>query len=116
MTQNTRAHQRFVIRLSADVTQGERRFTATTRNLSAGGMCLESAYPFREDSPLALSLFLVVDDVEDETMPPLEVRGTVQWTADDDEEHVHIAGVQFSTISDAQRAWLERFLARSESA
>ena len=113
MSQSTRAHQRFQIRLSADVAAGGRQFTATTRNLSAGGVCLESAYPFEEGGSLGLSLFLVVDDVEDESMPPLEVRGTVQWTADDDEEHVHIAGVQFSEISDAQRAWLESFLARS---
>ena len=113
MTTNARAHTRHDVRLSADAKHEGHSFTATTRNLSAGGVCLESSYPFTENAPIRLDLFMVIEGIEDERMPPLTVEGSVQWTADDDEEHTHVAGVQFTAITDAQARWLEQFLAKT---
>ncbi len=107
-----RAHPRYDVHLSAEVTLGERTFTATTRNLSVGGCCIDSAYPLPEEAEVGLSLFLVVEGIEDERFPPLQTRGTVQWAAETD-ENSHAAGLKFVGITDAQQQWLEQFLAKS---
>lgn len=108
-----RQHERLDIRLSAEVHAGDRVFTATTRNMSVGGCCLESAYPLAEDAELRLDLFMVYDGIEDERMPPLTVGGAVQWAAPTDDEQLHLAGVRFSQITEAQTRWLEQFLSRA---
>jgi c-di-GMP-binding flagellar brake protein YcgR len=112
-TPQRRAHPRFVLRLSAEVRSGERRFAAVTRDLSLGGCSVEAPYPLPEGESIALALFVVVDDIEEATLPPLECRADVQWTAANDEaplESRHIAGLRFVELGAAQRAWLARFL------
>jgi c-di-GMP-binding flagellar brake protein YcgR len=107
-----RAQPRHAIRLSAEVTTPERTFAAVTRDLSAGGCCLEAAYALPEEAELELALFVVVDDIEEAGMPPLRCRATVQWHASNDEAAVeaqHLAGLRFAELSDAQLAWLARF-------
>jgi c-di-GMP-binding flagellar brake protein YcgR len=108
-----REHERIDVKMSAEVRTASHSFTATTRNLSVGGCCLESSYPLAEESELRLDLFVVVDGIEDERMPPLTVAGTVQWSAESDEASVHLAGVKFSAITAAQTKWLEQFIART---
>jgi len=108
---NQRVHQRYDIRLSAEVTHDGRTFTGTTRNLSAGGCCVESAYPLVESAEVRLDLFIVVDGVEDERMPPLTTLGHVQWSAETDDGQ-HAAGIQFSSLTDAQQKWLQSFLGK----
>jgi hypothetical protein len=108
-----RQHPRRDVRLSAEVVSEQTTFTATTRNLSVGGCCLDADYVFHEDATLHLSLFLVVDGVEDARMPPLVARGTVQWTAETDDCR-HSAGIRFIGLSDAQTQWLEQFLAKTD--
>ena len=112
MPHTQRAHKRFELHLSAEVSAGARTFTAVTRNLSAGGCCLESAHPLSENAELGVNLFLVVDGVEDERMPPLAARGTVQWVAETDDAHF-AAGIKFVGLNPAQTQWLEQFLTRS---
>jgi len=106
-----RVHQRFDVRLSAEVTTAERTFTGTTRNLSAGGCCVEGAYPLAEASEVRVDLFVVYDGIEDERMPPLTTRGTVQWAAETDDGS-HAAGIQFAGMTDAQTKWLQGFLTK----
>ena len=111
-----RAHLRYDIRLAAELTlPGGRIATATTKDLSQGGACLESAYAVEDGADLAIALFVVVDDVEEASLPPLRLRASVQWTAQNEEAPVdarHIAGVKFAELTAAQAAWLKRFLPR----
>lgn len=114
--QNRRAHARIQVHLNAEIRQGDREFTATTRDLSEGGACIESAYKLAEGSHVALALFLVVDGIEDHATAALETRASVQWTAQNDDAPTtarHMAGLKFDAISEAQRAWLTDLLARA---
>jgi c-di-GMP-binding flagellar brake protein YcgR len=107
-----RVHKRYDIQMSAEITVDGRQFTGTTRNLSAGGCCVESAHPIPEAASLRVDLFVVIDGVEDERMPPLTTMGTVQWAAETDDGN-HAVGVKFEGMSEAQHKWLEQFLAKT---
>jgi len=56
---------RVAIRMSAEVHLGEETFTATTRDLSEGGVGLDLPRAVAEGAELTMGLFLVVDDVEE---------------------------------------------------
>jgi c-di-GMP-binding flagellar brake protein YcgR len=99
------------IQLSAEVDTFKDRFTAATRDLSVGGAGLDLDRPLREGAQLSLSLFVVLDDVEDEQTAPLTVRARVAWCAESDEEGRYAAGVRFDDMMPQQRDWLARFLA-----
>lgn len=111
---NRRAHPRFDIRLAAEISlPGGRTTAAVTRDLSVGGAAVESAYPLVDGSEIAIALFVVIDDVEEATLPSLKVKATVQWTAQNDEAAIevrHIAGLKFAELSEAQAAWIKRFV------
>jgi hypothetical protein len=112
--ENRRAHQRFNLHLSAEIATANGVITAVTRDLSVGGCCLESAYQLVEGAHIELSLFLVVDGIEDVDTPPLVVPANIQWTAENDEAALdarHMAGMRFESTPE-QSAWLENFLAR----
>ncbi|HUH02199.1 MAG TPA: PilZ domain-containing protein [Kofleriaceae bacterium] len=113
--QNRRAHERYNIHLSAEIFTGTSRFTATTRDLSVGGSCVEGGYPFEEGSEVDVSLFVVVDGIEDDATPPLRTRGVVQWTAENEDAPAnarHLAGLRFDHLTEAQHAWLEAVISR----
>ncbi len=112
--QNRRAHQRFDLHLSAEITTAAGVVTAVTKDLSVGGCCLESAYQLTEGATIQLALFLVVDGIEDTDTPPLIIPAHIQWTAENDEAALdsrHLAGMRFEG-SPEQSAWLDNFLAR----
>ncbi len=113
---NRRAHQRYQLHLSAALRVGEVERTATTRDLSEGGACVELAYALKEGAEVDLALFVVVDGIEDATTPPLRTRARVQWTADNENAPAatrHLAGLKFDAMTDAQRAWLQAAIARA---
>jgi hypothetical protein len=62
-----------------------------------------------DDQELELSLFLVVEGVEDPSKPPLRVSAKVMWTGEGDDGSF-AAGVRFEKITAEQTRWLERFL------
>ena len=111
---NRRVHPRFEIRLAAELTlPGGRRATAVTRDLSEGGTGVESPYALPEGETIDVALFVVVDGVEEASLPPLRIKATVQWTAQNDEGPIdarHIGGLRFGDLSAAQSTWLGRFL------
>lgn len=109
-----RQHPRVDVRLSAEIQRGDELFTAVTRNLSAGGAALDSERPLAEGEELRLSLFVVVDGIEDERTPPLVVGARVQWSAEGDDGS-WTGGVKFVGISPAQVEWLERFVKLTEA-
>jgi len=107
---DARQNRRYSVRLSAEVTWGGRTFTAVTRDLSAGGVCLESARVLPEGDALQVGLFLVVDDVEDASVPALTVRGRVAWAAHGEDDRPGTMGIRFEGLSPSQSAGLDRFL------
>lgn len=112
--QNRRVHPRFEIRLAVElVLPGGRKATAVTRDLSEGGTCVEGAYALPEGQTIDVALFVVVDGVEEPSLPPLRIKATVQWTAQNDDGPIdarHIGGLRFHDLSPAQSQWVARFL------
>jgi c-di-GMP-binding flagellar brake protein YcgR len=102
-----RQFQRAQIRMSAEVHLGESVVTATTRDLSEGGVGLELGKALPEGAEVTLGLFLVVDGVEEERVPPLWVKGRVAWAGELDDRR-HAAGIRFEVITDAQKEWLRQ--------
>jgi len=95
--------------MSAEIRTARAVFTATTRDLSEAGAGLEADRAFTEGEEIALGLFLVVDDLEEET-PPLWVKARVAWTGETD-AGLYTAGVRFAVITPQQSAWLKGVLA-----
>ena len=111
-----RQYPRIPLRMSAEIHLGDRSFTAMTRDLSEGGCGLELKELLVEDTQVTLGLFLVVDDVEEERVPPLWVKARVVWAAE--MEAVSngglarsMAGVRFEVITDQQKVWVRQVLA-----
>ena len=91
---------RFSIRLSAEIKVDQLRLTGTTRNLSTGGVCVEIDRPIAEGKLIAMTLFVVEDDVETEGARGLDLTGTVQWMAEGDRNYA--IGIKFGTLNAAQ--------------
>jgi c-di-GMP-binding flagellar brake protein YcgR len=111
MAEADRRDARFEAKLSCDVespTAG--LMSAVTIDLSVGGAALETDQALPEGETVRLSLFLVVEGIEDERTPPLVVGAHVQWSGAGD-DGTHTAGVRFVEITDPQKAWLSRVLA-----
>lgn len=104
-----RQHVRTPLRMSAEIHVGDESFTATTRDLSEGGCGLEFQRPVAEGVELTVGLFLVIDDVEDERVPPLWVKARVVWSAEMDAGKT-VAGVRFEVITEQQKAWVRQVL------
>jgi hypothetical protein len=114
MTQ-TRAHERFVMAMAAEIQSGGRSFTATTKDISQAGCCVVSPYPLAEDTTIHCSLYIVLDGVEEAELGALETLCSVQWTADTEEQGSdtrYVAGLQFVDMGQAQCDWLEGVLAQ----
>ena len=113
--QNRRAHRRYTLHLAAEVRTATAGFTATTRDLSEGGCCIESAYPLDDGAQVGMSLYLVVDGIEDVHQPPLQVRARVQWSAANPDAPAairHVSGLHFENMTPQQAQWLAGVLAR----
>lgn len=108
-TGNQRQHARLALRMSAEVHTEGGMFIAVTRDLSEGGVAVELPPRLPEGELVTLGLFLVVDDVEEERVPPLWVKGRVVWSADCDAGG-SVAGIRFEVITPAQQKWLRHLL------
>ncbi|MCA9600978.1 MAG: PilZ domain-containing protein [Polyangiales bacterium] len=105
-----REYTRFPVAVSGEVMLHGRILVAATRDVSKGGVGLLTKEPLPESGNVMLTLFLTEDGIEDPDMEPLDVEGTVVWTAEQSEGS-HMAGIRFGKLSAAQDARLERFLA-----
>jgi hypothetical protein len=110
MTQQ-RAHQRYPIRLAADVNTGQETFPARAKNLSVGGVGLELDRAIEPQSLIAISLFLVEDGIEDATVGTLDLHGQMIWIAPLDRGGYE-GGVRFAPIQPVQTRQLQGFLDR----
>ena len=64
------------------------------------------------------SLYLVVDGIEEAGMTALETQAQVRWSADTGDsgsDQRHLAGLDFSNLSDQERAWLQATIAKAEA-
>lgn len=104
-----RLHARIPLRMSAEVHDDQSVFTATTRDLSEGGCGLELEHSLNEQAQVTLGFFLVIDDVEEERIPPLWVKGRVVWAGEQDDGR-RTAGVRFEVITEEQRAWVKHVM------
>jgi c-di-GMP-binding flagellar brake protein YcgR len=95
--------------MSAEVHLGDVSFTATTRDLSEGGCGLELKQGLTENAEVTLGFFLVIDDVEEERIAPLWVKGRVVWAVEQDDGRL-TAGIRFEVITEAQRAWVRHVI------
>ncbi len=112
MPQQERRHARHDVRLSAEFRSPAGTIeTAVTKNVSAGGaaIMLSHAAVLSEGLELELSLFLVVEGVEDPSRAPLIVGAIVMWTSEGDDGSF-TAGLRFDRITPEQTKWLERFV------
>lgn len=111
MTQDTRAHQRYDIRVSAEVTlhQGE-PMICVTRDLSLGGVGIDTEWALPEGAPISIELFVVVDDIEDETTTPLQLVGRVAWSRKRGARDF-LAGIQFMDLTPDQTTYLHQLVA-----
>jgi PilZ domain len=95
--------------MSAEVHTEGGMFTAVTRDLSEGGVGIELSQLLPDGELVTLGLFLVVDDVEEERVPPLWVKGRVVWSGELDSGGA-VAGVRFEVITAQQTKWLRHLL------
>ncbi len=114
--QETREHQRYDIRVSAEITllQGE-PMTCVTRDLSLGGVGVDTEWALPEGAPISIELFVVVDDIEDESTTPLQLTGQIAWSRKRGERDF-FAGVQFTDLTAEQTTYLQQLMAANASA
>jgi len=113
---DTRAYPRYEIRVSADLhLPAGQIVTAVTRDLSLGGVGVDTETPLAEGALIRLELFVVVDDIEDETTVPLGVQGKVVWSRMKS-AHEFLAGVQFVGLTPEQRTYLGQLVAAARGA
>ncbi|MDB4965863.1 MAG: hypothetical protein JWN44_1552 [Myxococcales bacterium] len=99
---------RLAIRLSAELKVDAHRLTGTTRNLSTGGVCVETDRPVPEGKLIRLTLFIVEEEIEAEGARGLDLTGTVQWVAEGDRNYA--VGIKFGNLTAQQQGALNNAL------
>ncbi|MBA3453011.1 MAG: PilZ domain-containing protein [Deltaproteobacteria bacterium] len=110
--QDRRTHARYNVGFGADVHTRRGVISAGTRDVSRGGCQLASSQPIEEGATVKIDLSLTIDGIEDAGFPRLTVLGRIQWTSEADDEGgpVHLSGVRFVDLTDAQAEWLQNIL------
>lgn len=108
---NRRAHPRYSTALSVEIYTEQKLILATANNLSVGGLGVISTEVIPDKTGVGLSMFLVEEGIEDETTPPLNLRGKVAWCAPVDAGGFQ-AGLQFETLTQPQQSAITHFLRR----
>ena len=107
--QESRRKRRYEIRVAAEVTANQDILQSATKNLSESGICLITRQPLREGTQVQISLFLVVDGIEDTTTPSIEINAQVVWSAPSSESEF-LAGCQFIGVAGESEEALKGFL------
>jgi hypothetical protein len=110
-----REHPRVEVAVGAEVAFGrDDMVPARTHDVSLSGVRLVLSRQVKEDEPLAVSLFLTEDGVEDATVEPLTLKAIAVWSAETDEEGVYTVGCRFIAVREADKERLTSFLMRLE--
>ncbi len=98
-----RTDPRYAHRLDVEIVAGEEKRTATTRNISLGGLFVETNQPFPLQTRLQIR-FKIPTHAE-----PIEVAGEVRWIEPGDGNQPCGMGIRFQGLR-AREVWaLNRF-------
>jgi c-di-GMP-binding flagellar brake protein YcgR len=104
-----RAHDRYPVRISCELTISGETLHAEMKNLSAGGAAIVFGRPLSAGEVVTVSFFLTQDGIEDPDRSPFECAASIRW-ANPVGKRGYEAGLQFLSPSDQQRALLLDFL------
>ncbi len=109
MQREQRRYPRYDVRIGAEVQTADKAVTCTTKNLSLGGVALDLDRALPEGRPVLVTLFVVVDDIEDLATRPVEVSGTLVWCRQVGPERFE-AGIRFDPLAEGPRGSLQQLL------
>ncbi|MGD8317959.1 MAG: PilZ domain-containing protein [Myxococcales bacterium] len=104
-----RAHARYPVRISCELTISGETLHAEMKNLSAGGAAITFGRMLSAGEVVTVSFFLTQDGIEDAHRSPFECAASIRW-ANPVGERGYEAGLQFLSPSEEQRALLLDFL------
>ena len=104
-----RLSARFNVEVAAEVYTPKEILAASTRNLSATGVCLDLSSAVQEGGVVGVSLFFTADGIEDPDAEPLNVRAKIVWCAQKDNAS-YSAGASFEGLTDENKKALNDFL------
>lgn len=106
---DARRHPRFAVQIDAQVSLGEQTFTATTKDMSRGGICLFCPQKIEPGSNIDMSLSLVLGS--DAFSESIRLSARVVWcTPVDDNYQVGAAFVEMDRMKTGQLYMFLRFL------
>lgn len=104
-----RQHDRYLVRVSCELTISGQTLHAEMKNLSAGGAAIVFARPLTVGEVVTVSFFLTQDGIEDADRSPFECAASIRWIKPARDE-MHEAGLQFLSPSKLQRELVDDFL------
>lgn len=107
--EDQRQFKRYSIEIKGEVFTGKEMLSASTKNLSEGGICLIVSKPLNEGDSVGVSLFLTEDGIEDPERAPLNLEGKVIWCAEQDQGDFAI-GARFVNVQSNDLIELQTFL------
>ena len=107
-----RQDERYLVRISCELTLSGETLHAETQNLSTGGAAVSFSRPLTVGEVVTVSFFLTQDGIEDPDRAPFECAASVRWTKPAPDNAV-TAGLQFLAPSEQQRDLLRDFLAQT---
>jgi hypothetical protein len=107
-----RADPRYALEIDAEITVGDDRFPARTRDVSRGGLSFLFPRPVTVGAAVGIAVSLVSE--ERALSEPLALRGRVVWCTPIAGNHQ--VGVTFVSLTGDQRVYLELFLRYLEDA
>ena len=111
MTIDKRQAVRYDVEVNAEVYTREAVLLAHTRNLSNTGVCLDLNTELKEKSVVGVSLFLVVDGIEDPDAEPLNIKANVVWSSERDHGGFS-SGLHFDTADEKATRAIALFLSQ----
>jgi hypothetical protein len=109
----SRKAKRYDIEAAAEITAPGGVLQSLTKNLSETGVCLTTKRMLEEGQKFQISLFLIVDGIEDISSPSIDLTAEVIWSAPSSEDEF-LAGCQFVDVSGSQLEVLRSFLRQLE--
>jgi Tfp pilus assembly protein PilZ len=103
----TRAHPRYALEIDAEIGFDTEKIPARTRNISHGGLAVDTSRAVPVGQPVTVTISLVF---EGQAMSePLPVRGRVVWCTAIG-PHLYQVGVTFTNLTGDERLYVELFL------
>jgi hypothetical protein len=101
-----REHPRYNVDIRVDVSVGDEKFAARTRDMSRAGLCLIGDQPIPADTEISLDLVLTFGEAG--TSEPLKMVGRVAWCTA--LFGAYQIGVKFVKLDDDRARYLDMFV------